>query len=90
MRFTRGLASALSAGAGTALLAAGPVLMVRGGRARAAIRAELRSQSIGFQDKGLPAEFARYEGTVVETGPEVKAYAEVIGRSRHAVRPVVR
>ncbi|MEU6414233.1 hypothetical protein [Microbispora sp. NPDC046933] len=85
MRFVRGLATVLSAGAGTAMLTAGPVLVVRGGRARAAIRAELRSQMIAVPGKESAAEPAgdkgRDEGRVVETGPEARAYAEVIGRN---------
>ncbi|MGI5160660.1 hypothetical protein [Microbispora sp. CA-102843] len=51
MRFVREMAAALSAGAGIAMPAAGPVLVVKGGRARAAIRAELRGQVIAYPEK---------------------------------------
>ncbi|WP_432136519.1 MULTISPECIES: hypothetical protein [unclassified Streptomyces] len=65
-------------GVGAALLAAGPVMVVRGRGGRKEIRGELAAQRITFPDTGLPAQLARHAGAAVETGPQAHAYAELI------------
>ncbi|MFI1162812.1 hypothetical protein ACH4UM_04165 [Streptomyces sp. NPDC020801] len=70
--------AALSGTAGAALLAAGPVMLLRGRMGRRQIRTELAAQKISFPDHGLPAQLAPYAGRRVETGPQAHAYAELI------------
>ncbi|NUW39503.1 hypothetical protein [Nonomuraea rhodomycinica] len=79
MRVVRVAAVLLLAGAGAAMTVAGPVMAVQGRKARAEIRAELRGQSITFPGAGLPAELAAHAGRPVLTGPQARAYAQVIG-----------
>ncbi|WP_326574898.1 hypothetical protein OG250_06485 [Streptomyces sp. NBC_00487] len=70
---------------GTALAAAGPVMLWRGRSGRKEIRTELAAQRITFPERGLPAELAAHAGRRVETGPEAHAYAEFIqGNLAHA------
>ncbi|TDQ53735.1 hypothetical protein [Actinorugispora endophytica] len=67
------LASILLTAVGAAMLAAGPVMVVRGVLGRREIRAELAEQRITFPEKeGLPA------GRPVTTGIQAKAFADVI------------
>ncbi|PZG09294.1 hypothetical protein C1J01_37765 [Nonomuraea aridisoli] len=63
--------------AGAAMAAAGPVMAVQGWKARTEIRLELRGQSITFPGEGP----AVRQGAPVLTGPQARAYAEVIGRN---------
>ncbi|GGZ05500.1 hypothetical protein [Streptomyces poonensis] len=63
---------------GAALLAAGPVMLLRGRGGRKEIRTELAAQRITFPDGGLPVELAPFAGRTVETGPQARAYAELI------------
>ncbi|KAB1142345.1 hypothetical protein F7R91_29285 [Streptomyces luteolifulvus] len=63
---------------GTALVVAGPVMLLRGRSGRNEIRTELAAQKITFPDHGLPDELAAYTGRRVETGPEAHAYAQFI------------
>ncbi|GGS82468.1 hypothetical protein ACIBIZ_14690 [Nonomuraea spiralis] len=81
MSVVRGAARALLGAAGAAMVTAGPVMAARGIQARGEIRAELRRQDITFPGKGLPAELAPHHGRTVLTGPQARAYAEVIGRN---------
>ncbi|MFI9596472.1 hypothetical protein [Nonomuraea sp. NPDC052265] len=81
MSVVRGAASALLGAAGAAMVAAGPVMAARGVQARAEIRDELRRQAISFPGKGLPAGLAAHQGRDVLTGPQARAYAQVIGRN---------
>lgn len=72
------VARALTRSVGVALLAAGPVMLVRGLGGRRQIRAELAAQRITFPDSGLPAGLARHAGSPVGTGPQAHAYAALI------------
>ncbi|MGR6915657.1 hypothetical protein ACU635_15550 [[Actinomadura] parvosata] len=78
MSAVRGAAVLLLAAAGTAMVTAGPVMALKGARGRADIRAELRDQSITFPHRA-PTDEA--PGRVVLTGPQARAFAEVIGRN---------
>ncbi|MFB7734440.1 DUF2249 domain-containing protein [Streptomyces sp. NPDC056112] len=64
--------------AGAALMAAGPVMVLRGGMGRKEIRTELAAQRITFPAHGLPAHLAALAGRSVETGAQAHAYAELI------------
>ncbi|MFF4792475.1 DUF2249 domain-containing protein [Streptomyces sp. NPDC001276] len=64
--------------AGAALMAAGPVMVLRGRMGRKEIRTELAAQRITFPDHGLPAHLAALAGQSVETGAQAHAYAELI------------
>lgn len=81
MSVVRAAAVLLLGAAGAAMVAAGPVMATQGIKARAEIQAELREQSISFPDKGLPAELAAHHGCPVLTGPQARAYAQVIGHN---------
>jgi hypothetical protein len=70
--------SVLVAAVGAALLAAGPVMVLRGRGGRKEIRTELAAQKITFPNHGLPVHLAHLAGASVETGPEAHAYAEMI------------
>ncbi|MFG3437595.1 hypothetical protein ACGF0J_10165 [Nonomuraea sp. NPDC047897] len=74
MSLARRTAVAVLGGAGAAMLVAGPVMVVRGRKGRAEIRAELRAQSITFPDGGPVGD----AGRAVLTGPEARRYAQVI------------
>jgi hypothetical protein len=74
-------AVALLGAAGAAMTAAGPVMAARGIKARAEIQAELRGQSISFPGKGLPDDLAAHQSRAVLTGPQARAFAEVIGNN---------
>lgn len=63
---------------GAALMAAGPVMLVRGRQGRKEIRTELAAQMITFPGHGLPDHLAHLAGARVETGPQAHAYAELI------------
>ncbi|MFF5207580.1 hypothetical protein [Streptosporangium sp. NPDC000396] len=81
MSLTRGAAVVLLGAAGAAMLVAGPVMTARGRKGRAEIRTELGSQAISFPQAGLPGELAVHAGQKVRTGPQARAYAELIGNN---------
>ncbi|MFI2433548.1 hypothetical protein [Streptomyces sp. NPDC018693] len=70
--------AALLATVGAVLMAAGPVMVVRGRGGRKEIHGELAAQRITFPRSGLPAQLAQHAGCPVETGPQAHAYAELI------------
>lgn len=69
---------ALLGAVGAALMAAGPVMLLRGRQGREEIRTELAAQRITFPAHGLPDHLAPLAGVSVETGPQAHAYAELI------------
>lgn len=72
-------ASALLIAVGVAMLVAGPVLVVQGRHGRREIRGELTSQKITFPTTDdLPDGLAEYSGQRVETGPQARAFADLI------------
>ncbi|MFI7054248.1 hypothetical protein ACIBLB_19480 [Streptosporangium canum] len=81
MSVVRATAVVLLGAAGAAMVAAGPVMAAQGRKARAEIQAELREQAISFPGKGLPAGLAVHESKPVLTGPQARAYAQVIGHN---------
>ncbi len=82
MRTSRGfIASVLLALAGLALLVAGPIMIYEGAHGQSQVRSELTAQKIVFPakgDKGLPANLRSYGGQQVTTGPQAKAYADMV------------
>jgi hypothetical protein len=77
----RKISTALVAATGIAFLAAGPVLMYEGVHGQHEVTAQLTEQQISFPAKGsagLPAAEAQYAGRQVTTGPQAKAYADMI------------
>jgi hypothetical protein len=81
MRTSRRVASVLWALTALALVIAGPVMIYRGVDGQNQIRHELSAQQIQFPakgDKGLPADLASYAGQKVTTGPQAKAYADMV------------
>ncbi|TMR90446.1 hypothetical protein [Nonomuraea basaltis] len=81
MSVVQAAAVVLLGAAGAAMVAAGPVMAAQGRKARGEIQAELREQSISFPGKGLPAELAAHQGRAVLTGPQARAYAQVIANN---------
>jgi hypothetical protein len=81
MRTSRSVASVLWALAALAMVVAGPVMIYRGVDGQSQVRDQLAAQKIQFPakgDKGLPAELASYAGQNVTTGPQAKAYADMV------------
>jgi hypothetical protein len=82
MRVSRGLvASVLLALAGLALLVAGPIMIYQGVHGQNQVSSELKAQKITFPakgDKSLPANLQSYGGQQVTTGPQAKAYADMV------------
>jgi hypothetical protein len=81
MRKSRGFASVLLALAAVALFVAGPVMVFEGVHGQSQIRHELTAQKITFPAKGsasLPASLQSYAGQQVTTGPQAKAYADMV------------
>ena len=81
MRNPRGIAGVLLALAGVALFVAGPVMVYEGFHGQSQIRTELTNQKISFPakgDKSLPANLQSYGGQQVTTGPQAKAYADMV------------
>jgi hypothetical protein len=77
----RTIATGLVTATGIALLAAGPVMIYEGVHGQHEVRSQLSEQLISFPAKGspgLPAAQARYAGQQVTTGPQAKAYADMI------------
>jgi len=82
MKFTaRTVSAGLVAATGVALLAAGPVMIYEGVHGQHEVTSQLSEQLISFPAKGssgLPAAQAGYAGQQVTTGPQAKAYADMI------------
>ena len=81
MRKSRTIAGILLAGAALALFVAGPVMVYEGVHGQNQIRTELTNQKITFPAKGstgLPASLQSYAGQHVTTGPQAKAYADMV------------
>lgn len=82
MTDVRGPAVVLLTAVGAAMLTAGPVMVARGRGGKAEIRQELADQKITFPDADkLPTALARHAGAMVATGPQAKAFADMIGRN---------
>lgn len=79
MRKSRTVAGILLAGAALALFVAGPVMVYEGVHGQNQIRTELTNQKITFGTKDkLPASLQSYAGQRVTTGPQAKAYADLV------------
>ncbi|MDP9239926.1 MAG: hypothetical protein M3O55_04705 [Actinomycetota bacterium] len=81
MRSTRGIATVVTALAGLALLVAGPIMVVKGFQGQSQIRTELSAQHIVFpasEQAGLPKAQTQYAGQRVTTGPQAKAYSDMV------------
>ncbi len=82
MRTRRGvIASVLLALAGLALLVAGPIMIYQGVHGQSEIRSQLTAQKIQFPNKGdssLPKDLQGFAGQKVTTGPQAKAYADMV------------
>jgi hypothetical protein len=77
----RALATGIAALTGVALIAAGPVMIYEGVHGRHEVTSQLSAQLISFPataKAGLPAAQAGYAGRQVGTGPQAKAYADMI------------
>ncbi|WP_027346612.1 hypothetical protein [Hamadaea tsunoensis] len=75
------IAGLLLATAAAALVVAGPVMIYEGVHGQNQVRAELTAQKITFPAQGsesLPANLADYAGVTVTTGPQAKAYADMV------------
>jgi hypothetical protein len=81
MRKSRGIAGILLGLAALALFVAGPIMIYEGVHGQNQVRDELTAQKISFPAKGstsLPANLQSYGGLQVTTGPQAKAYADMI------------
>jgi hypothetical protein len=81
MRTTRGIATVLLALTTVALLIAGPIMIYKGFDGQQQIRQQLTAQKIVFPakgDKGLPEDLQSYGGQQVTTGPQARAYADMV------------
>lgn len=80
MRTSRGIASVLMGLAGVAMLVAGPIMITQGFSGQGMIKDELTAQKISFSDDRaeLPADLQQYAGQQVTTGPQAKAFADLI------------
>jgi hypothetical protein len=77
----RKLAVGIAAATGLAFLAAGPVMVYEGVHGQHEVTSQLSEQLISFPaqgSSGLPAAEAGYAGQQVRTGPQAKAYADMI------------
>jgi hypothetical protein len=77
----RTIANALVAATGIALIAAGPVMLYEGVHGQHEVTSQLSEQLISFPAKGsagLPAAQAAFAAQQVTTGPQAKAYADMI------------
>ena len=96
MRKSRGVAGILLALAALALFVAGPVMIYEGVHGQNQVRDQLTAQKITFPakgDAGLPADLQSYGGQTVTTGPQAKAYADMVEEHvlrRPAARPTPR
>jgi hypothetical protein len=81
MRIARGLAALVATLTGIALLIAGPIMVARGFDGQHQVKAQLTAQKIVFPTStkaGLPASLSGYAGQQVRTGPQAKAYADMV------------
>jgi hypothetical protein len=81
MRTTRGIFTLIAALAGLAMLIAGPIMIFKGFNGQSQIRTELSAQKIVFPAAGsesLPAALQSYAGQSVTTGPQAKAYSDMV------------
>ena len=81
MKSTKGVAALLAALAGIAMLVAGPFMIAKGFNGQTQVRHQLSAQKIVFPAKGsesLPAAQASFAGQKVVTGPQAKAYADMV------------
>ncbi|MFL6240260.1 MAG: hypothetical protein ACJ735_12285 [Actinomycetes bacterium] len=81
MKSTKGIATILAALAGVAMLIAGPIMVLKGFNGQTQVRHQLSAQKIVFPPKGsegLPAAEAGFAGQHVVTGPQAKAYADMV------------
>lgn len=77
----RTLATGIASLTGVALIAAGPVMIYEGVHGQHEVTSQLSEQLISFPASakaGLPAAQAGYAGRQVTTGPQAKAYADMI------------
>ncbi|MFG2085164.1 MULTISPECIES: hypothetical protein [unclassified Spirillospora] len=64
---------------GVVMLVAGPAMVARAAWGRKEIRGELATQEITFPDESrLPTGLTSFAGQRVETGPQARAYADLI------------
>ncbi len=81
MKSTKGIATILAILAGVAMLIAGPIMIFKGFDGQTQVRHQLSAQKIVFPPKGsegLPAAQAKFAGQKVVTGPQAKAYADMV------------
>jgi hypothetical protein len=81
MRKSSGIAGILLALAAAALIVAGPIMVWKGFDGQSQIKAQLSAQKIVFPAKGsegLPANLQSYGGVTVTTGPQAKAYSDMV------------
>lgn len=81
MRKSRSVASILLAIAAIALFVAGPIMIYQGFHGQSQIRSQLVAQKIVFPAKGsegLPTNLQSYGGVTVTTGPQAKAYSDMV------------
>jgi hypothetical protein len=81
MRTSRSIATVLWAATALALVIAGPIMIYKGFDGQTQVRDQLTAQKIQFPakgDKGLPADLTSYAGQKVTTGPQAKAYADMV------------
>lgn len=78
---SRGIATVLLALTAIALLIAGPIMIYKGYDGQQQVKQQLTAQKIVFPakgDKGLPKNLQSYGGQQVTTGPQAKAYADMV------------
>jgi hypothetical protein len=74
MRTTRGIFTLIAALAGLAMLIAGPIMIFKGFNGQSQIRTELSAAG----SESLPAALQSYAGQSVTTGPQAKAYSDMV------------
>jgi hypothetical protein len=81
MRKSSSIAGILLALAAVALFIAGPIMIYQGFHGQTQIRQQLTAQKIVFPaagSEGLPANLQSYGGVTVTTGPQAKAYSDMV------------
>jgi hypothetical protein len=79
MRKSRSVAGILLALAAVALIVAGPIMVWKGFDGQSQIRGQLTAQKIVFPAKAdLPADLQSYANVTVTTGPQAKAYSDMV------------
>lgn len=79
MRTTRRIAGWLWGLTALALIIAGPVMIYRGVDGQSQVRDQLSAQQIQFPAKdAIPADLVAYANQKVTTGPQAKAYADMV------------